>query len=75
MSPTKAMVPSAVMIAGLALSAHQGFSSNLYTLVSDTFPRRAVGSVSAPRELTGALTLKVTSSGARVRVDGYAVTR
>lgn len=37
---------TAVLIAGLALSAHQGFSSNLYTLVSDTFPRRVVGSVS-----------------------------
>jgi ACS family hexuronate transporter-like MFS transporter len=37
---------SAVLIAGLALSAHQGFSSNLYTLVSDTFPKRTVGSVS-----------------------------
>ena len=36
---------SAVIIAGIALAAHQGFSSNLYTLVSDTFPRRAVGSV------------------------------
>jgi ACS family hexuronate transporter-like MFS transporter len=37
---------TAVLVAGLALSAHQAFSSNLYTLVSDTFPRRAVGSVS-----------------------------
>lgn len=37
---------TAVAIAGLALAAHQGFSSNLYTLVSDTFPRRTVGSVS-----------------------------
>jgi ACS family hexuronate transporter-like MFS transporter len=35
----------AVFIVGVALSAHQGFSSNLYTLVSDTFPKRAVGSV------------------------------
>jgi ACS family hexuronate transporter-like MFS transporter len=34
-----------VLVAGLALAAHQGFSSNLYTLVSDMFPRRAVGSV------------------------------
>jgi ACS family hexuronate transporter-like MFS transporter len=34
-----------VAIAGLALAAHQGFSSNLYTLVSDMFPKRAVGSV------------------------------
>jgi ACS family hexuronate transporter-like MFS transporter len=42
------MVPNmwaAVLIVGVALSAHQGFSSNLYTLVSDTFPKRAVGSV------------------------------
>jgi ACS family hexuronate transporter-like MFS transporter len=36
---------TAVIIVGVALSAHQGFSSNLYTLVSDTFPKRAVGSV------------------------------
>jgi|tagenome__1003787_1003787.scaffolds.fasta_scaffold20870412_2 ACS family hexuronate transporter-like MFS transporter len=36
---------TAVLLFGLAVSAHQGFSSNLYTLVSDTFPKRAVGSV------------------------------
>jgi ACS family hexuronate transporter-like MFS transporter len=36
---------TAVLLVGLALAAHQGFSSNLYTLVSDTFPRKAVGSV------------------------------
>jgi MFS transporter, ACS family, hexuronate transporter len=35
----------AVLILGLATAAHQGFSSNLFTLVSDMFPRRAVGSV------------------------------
>ncbi len=35
----------AVPVAGLALAAHQGFSSNLYTLVSDAFPKRAVASV------------------------------
>jgi ACS family hexuronate transporter-like MFS transporter len=35
----------AVMLIGLATAAHQGFSSNLYTLASDMFPRRAVGSV------------------------------
>jgi ACS family hexuronate transporter-like MFS transporter len=36
---------TATFIVGLALAGHQGFSSNLYTLVSDTFPKRAVGSV------------------------------
>jgi ACS family hexuronate transporter-like MFS transporter len=35
----------AVFLLGLATASHQGFSSNLYTLVSDTFPKRAVGSV------------------------------
>ncbi len=35
----------AVLILGLATASHQGFSSNLYTLVSDLFPRQAVASV------------------------------
>jgi ACS family hexuronate transporter-like MFS transporter len=35
----------AVGLVGLAAAAHQGWSCNLYTLVSDTLPRRAVGSV------------------------------
>jgi MFS transporter, ACS family, hexuronate transporter len=34
-----------VILISLAAAAHQGWSANLYTLVSDTFPRRAVGSV------------------------------
>jgi ACS family hexuronate transporter-like MFS transporter len=36
---------TAVAIIGLAAAAHQGWSANLFTLVSDTFPRFAVGSV------------------------------
>ncbi len=35
----------AVALISLATAAHQGWSANLFTLVSDTFPRRAVGSV------------------------------
>jgi ACS family hexuronate transporter-like MFS transporter len=35
----------AVGLIGLAAAAHQGFSANLFTLTSDMFPRRAVGSV------------------------------
>lgn len=34
-----------VLIIGIAAAAHQGFSANLYTLPSDTFPRFAVGAV------------------------------
>jgi ACS family hexuronate transporter-like MFS transporter len=36
---------TAILLIGLAAAAHQGWSANLFTLVSDTFPRRAVGSV------------------------------
>jgi MFS transporter, ACS family, hexuronate transporter len=35
----------AVALVGLAASAHQGWSANLFTLTSDMFPRQAVGSV------------------------------
>jgi MFS transporter, ACS family, hexuronate transporter len=35
----------AVFVMGIATAAHQGFSSNLYTLVSDMFPRQSVASV------------------------------
>lgn len=35
----------AVALVGLAAAAHQGWSANLYTLTSDTFPKSAVGSV------------------------------
>jgi ACS family hexuronate transporter-like MFS transporter len=35
----------AVILVGLAAAGHQGWSANIFTLASDTFPRRAVGSV------------------------------
>lgn len=34
-----------VLVLGLATASHQGFSSNLYTLVSDMFPKNSVASV------------------------------
>ena len=43
-----AVVPSlwvAVLLISIAAAAHQGWSANLYTLTSDMFPRKAVGSV------------------------------
>lgn len=36
---------TAVWLVALAAAAHQGWSANLFTLTSDTFPRAAVGSV------------------------------
>jgi MFS transporter, ACS family, hexuronate transporter len=34
-----------VLLIGLACGAHQGWSANIFTFVSDIFPKRAVGSV------------------------------
>lgn len=44
----------AVGLVGLAAAAHQGFSANIFTTVSDTFPRRAVGSVVGIGGMAGA---------------------
>lgn len=45
----------AVVLIGLAAACHQGFSANLYTLTSDMFPARAVGSVVGMGGMAGAL--------------------
>jgi ACS family hexuronate transporter-like MFS transporter len=36
---------AAVILIGIAAAAHQGWSANIFTMTSDMFPRRAVGSV------------------------------
>ena len=43
--PDKRLCTLLLLMPCLAMAAHQGFSANQYTLVSDMFPRRAVGSV------------------------------
>ncbi len=45
----------AVLLVGLAASAHQGFSSNLFTTVSDMFPKPAIASVVGIGGTAGAL--------------------
>jgi ACS family hexuronate transporter-like MFS transporter len=45
----------AVLLIGLAAAAHQGWSANLFTLASDTFPRKAVGSVVGLGGMAGAV--------------------
>ena len=44
MPAVRSMWPAVALIS-LAAAAHQGWSANLYTIVSDTFPRRAVATV------------------------------
>jgi ACS family hexuronate transporter-like MFS transporter len=46
---------SAVWLVGLAAAAHQGWSANIFTLSSDMFPRRAVGSVVGIGGMAGAV--------------------
>jgi ACS family hexuronate transporter-like MFS transporter len=46
---------TAVLLIGLAAAAHQGWSANLFTLVSDTMPRHAVSSVVGIGGMAGAL--------------------
>jgi ACS family hexuronate transporter-like MFS transporter len=45
----------AVLLIGLATAAHQGFSANLFTLSTDLFPARAVGSAVGIGGLAGAV--------------------
>ena len=45
----------AVLLIGLAAGAHQGFSSNLFTLPSDMFPAKAVASVVGIGGMAGAV--------------------
>jgi len=44
----------AVLIIGLAAGGHQGFSANLFSIPSDTFPSQAVGSVVGIGGMAGA---------------------
>jgi MFS transporter, ACS family, hexuronate transporter len=44
-----------VLLIGLAAAAHQGFSANLFTLTSDLFPSKAVGSVVGMGGMAGAI--------------------
>lgn len=46
---------SAVLLIGLAAAAHQGFSANIFTLVSDTVPRKAISSVTGVGGMAGAV--------------------
>jgi ACS family hexuronate transporter-like MFS transporter len=44
-----------VAFIALAAAAHQGFSSNLFTLVSDTMPKQTVSSVVGIGGMAGAI--------------------
>ena len=45
----------AVALISIAAAAHQGWSANVYTLASDMFPRRVIGSVVGIGGMAGAV--------------------
>jgi ACS family hexuronate transporter-like MFS transporter len=45
----------AVWLVGIAAAAHQGFSANIFTITSDMFPRKAVGSIVGIGGFAGAM--------------------
>jgi ACS family hexuronate transporter-like MFS transporter len=45
----------AILVIGLAASAHQAWSANIFTTVSDMFPKKAVGSVTGIGGMFGSL--------------------
>ncbi|MBV8401157.1 MAG: MFS transporter [Acetobacteraceae bacterium] len=55
LAPRVADLWLATIIIGLAASAHQGFSANLFTVVSDTMPRDSVSSVVGLGGMAGAI--------------------
>ena len=54
-APHVASVWAAAVLIGVATAAHQGFSSNLYTLVSDSFPSTSVSTVAGMAGTVGYL--------------------
>ncbi len=72
-SMTSSVVVAIALIA-LATAAHQGWSANLFTTVSDQFPRRAVGSVVGIGGLMGGLggALLAAKVGFIINTGGYA---
>jgi ACS family hexuronate transporter-like MFS transporter len=45
----------AVLVIGIAAAAHQAWSANIFTTVSDMFPKRAVASVTGIGGMAGGL--------------------
>jgi ACS family hexuronate transporter-like MFS transporter len=60
-----------VLIIGIGTAAHQAWSANIFTTVSDMFPKRAVGSVIGIGGMAGAFGGIVVNKCAGWLFDGY----
>lgn len=54
----------AIALLSLAVGAHQGWSANLYTTISDMFPSGAVGSIAGIAGMAGSVGAAILSIGA-----------
>jgi MFS transporter, ACS family, hexuronate transporter len=61
----------AVIIIGIAASAHQAWSANIFTTVSDMFPKRAVSSVTGIGGMAGAIGGMLIAKLAGALLDHY----
>jgi ACS family hexuronate transporter-like MFS transporter len=61
----------AVIIIGIAASAHQAWSANIFTLVSDMFPKKAIASVVGLGGMAGSVGGILIARSAGVLLDYY----
>jgi ACS family hexuronate transporter-like MFS transporter len=61
----------AILIVGLAASAHQAWSANIFTTASDMFPRKAVASVTGIGGMAGAVGGILIAKSAGLLLDHY----
>ena len=76
LAPVVSDMWTAVILIGVAAAAHQGFSANIFTLTSDMFPKRAVGSVVGLAGLcgaTGAALMQIGSGHIKAATGSYVV--
>ena len=64
----------ALLVIGLAMSAHQAWSANIYTTVSDMFPKNATATVTGIGGMCGALGGMLIAKLAGKLFDHYKLT-
>ena len=62
----------AVLVIGLACAAHQAWSANIFTTVTDMFPKKAVASVTGIGGMAGAVGGLLVSQSAGLLLQHYA---
>jgi len=60
-----------VVLIGICASAHQAWSANVYSMVSDMFPKAAVGTVTGMGGMAGGIGGALTSYGVGILLDHY----